>query len=205
VLAVPRTDTEIVGDVRDVTFTNVTATAQQGAVLYGSAESTLRNLTLDQVEIQIEDDPNSEVVGGNFDVRWITDTCPPSDPSLPTVYERSIPGLYARHVAGLELDGLGIDRADISSEYFAHGIECERFSGLEIDSYRGRQAPSGSGAATALRDGEVVSVRNSTAAPGAEAFLSLERTTDERVFGNNDVAGAESAIVGKTDAFDATE
>jgi polygalacturonase len=205
VLAVPRTATTDVGRVDGVRFSNITATAQQGAVVFGSTESTVENLAFDGVDLRIAGGEKSEAVGGNFDIRWITDTSPPSDPDLPNVYGRDVPGVYCRHVDGLVLHDVTVEWADDGSlpDYFSHAVECEQFADVTLDRFEGRAAPgTETQSAISLHDGRTVTVRDSTAPAGTGAFLELTETADQRLFVDNDVARAERALAGDEATFD---
>jgi hypothetical protein len=185
VTSIPRREGRELGTVRNVRFSNVLARGESGALVYGSEASSIENLRFDNVRIELRNSPRSDVRGGNFDLR-------PTSATM-ALFEHDVPGIYARHVEGFDVDGVEVAWPGDAEEYFSHGLEVESFEGVSIDGFEGRGED---GAAIALRDGADVSVRNSRAAPGTGTFLSLSDTADERLFVGNDLADADTAVDG---------
>ena len=186
------------GQVRDITFYNISGEAENSIVLYGSPEADIRGVSFDNVKFKIRMTRKevSEAVGGNFDLRWTA-----TDLSN-AVFKHDVAGLYGRYVDGLKIRDLTIEWGAEKPAYFSSGIECEDFKRLEIDGFEGRQASDSSkGAAILLRRGSGVSIRNSKAAAGTNIFLSVENVGGEHLFSGNDLANANVAFKGNTDGF----
>ena len=94
--AVPGMGSKTVGKIRNVRFSHIVATAQTGIVLYGSPESILKDITLEDIDLTIERGPLSDSYGGNIDLR------PANDLSL-AIFRHAIPAVFATGVDGLDI------------------------------------------------------------------------------------------------------
>jgi len=179
------------GVVRDVRFTNITAEAESGIVIYGSPGSIIRDITFDQIRLEIRAPKPSvaQSVGGNFDLRWV-------DTSMANaVFKHDIPAIYCRYTDGFKIQGFKIIWGNDLPNYFSNAIECEDFHDLSVADLEGRQAfGSSANAAIALRRGSTVSIRDSRAAKGTGVFLLLLGVTGERLFVDNDLSQARQAF-----------
>jgi hypothetical protein len=76
-------------------------------------------------------------------------------------------------------------------EFFSHAMQLEDSRDVVIDGFEGRQAQD-SGSAIFLDRVERISVRNSVAAHGTDAFLSAQELGDVRLFFGNDLGDAKT-------------
>ncbi len=183
------------GSVSGVRFSNITAEAENGIVLYGDPNGSIRDISFDQIRLRLRvarKDVNA-AVGGNFDLRWTTD-------SLKTaIFAHDIPGMYARYVKDLDIHGLKMEWADAMPGYYSSAMEVEDVQDLTIERFQGRQASTGSDdPVIVLNRVDGVSIRNSSAAEGASTFLSTKQVTGERLLEGNDLANAKRAFSAKT-------
>lgn len=176
--------------VRNIGFTNITAEAEGGALLWGAEGSAISGIDLNGVRVHMIA-PNPEFsasVGGNLDLRW----------TMPTpregIVSSDIPGIYANHVEGLRLRDVRVDWAAAMPTYFSDGLKVENFADVTIDSLAARQAQGSSGSAISLSDGSGVSITNSRALPGTHTFLYMDKVTGRRIFVNYDLKAAAQAI-----------
>jgi hypothetical protein len=176
--------------VRDVVFNNITAEAENGALLWGGEGTPISGVELNGVRLHmIAPDPVlSEGIGGNLDLRWTA-----TDPR-DGIVKSDIPAFYAKRVSGLRLRDVQVGWPVSIPDYFTDGIRIEDFDDLTIDAFSGRQAQAASGAAIFLKHGSGVSITNSRALPGTQAFLQLDQVRDRRVFVNYDLGGAVQGI-----------
>ena len=189
-VAPPRTDVPK-GSLRDLVFSNIIGTAESGIVIYGSKDDAIHDLDFRDIKLRIVAPPPaiSEAVGGNFDLRWTATSL------ANAIFKHDIPGIYSQYVDGFRVHDVRIEWGDGLPAYFSGAIECNHFQGLDIDGFDGRQAQlSGAGPVIDLKQGDGVSIRNSTASPGAGTFVSLSGVTQERLFVDNDVGLAKRAI-----------
>jgi hypothetical protein len=192
--ALPSADAKPPGVIRNLRFTNISADSENGILIYGTKESIIQDVLLDHVKLKIKPGPLSESYGGNFDLRGSV------SPEL-SVFKHDIPGLYCSYVDGLKIRGLELEWADNLPEFFSHGIECENFRNLEVNSFEGRQAHAqGKSSAISLSDGRGVTIRNSVAAGGTQIFLSHIGVTDALLL-DNDLSKAKVAISPAASSF----
>jgi hypothetical protein len=183
------------GSVSGVRFSNISADAESGIILYGDPKAMIRDISFDQIWLHLRvtrKDVNA-AVGGNFDLRWTADSFKTA------VFAHDIPGIYGRYVKGLEIHGLQVRWADGMPGYYSSALELEDVQDLTIERFQGRQASIGSDSPViALTRVKGVSIRNSTAAEGASTFISTSQVTGERLFAGNDLADANRAFSAKT-------
>ena len=182
--------------VHDVTFSNITADAENGVLIYGAEKSMISGLTLDNIRLKISA-PEASVarsMGGNFDLRWTAHNLQEA------IFKHDTPAVYCRWVEGMRVHGLSIQWGNNLPEYFSNGVECEQFRDIEIDRFEGKQAQP-SGAALSFSNGAGLSITGSTAAPGTATFLKLTNVTDRFAFVNYDLTAAKQIIEPRTATF----
>jgi parallel beta-helix repeat protein len=212
------------GEISNVTFSNISGNAESSIVLYGHPDAWLRNIAFDGVHFTMRTTRKdvSELVGGNFDFRWTA-------PSLKeTVFKHDIPGIYGRYVDGLHIHNSSIswcvtDACDdklvtakdakngreareekptgSTKGFFSSAIELEDFKDLDVDGFRGAEAPGSTVAAISLSNGIGVSIRNSTAGTGTQVFLEAHKVSGRRLLLSNDLANAGTVLKGDVAGF----
>jgi hypothetical protein len=178
-------------EIRDIRFTNIRGEAESGIMVYGSADSVVRNIAFDHIglEMRAAESRIAQSVGGNFDLRWTATNLSEA------IFKHNIPALYARYVDGITIRDFDLNWNDNLPGYFSSAIECEDFSNLEITEFKGREAPVSTGAAAIeLRRGNGVTIRESRAGKGTGSFLSLSDVSGERLFAENDLSDAQRAF-----------
>jgi len=186
------------GGLRDIVFSNITGTAESGIVIYGTKDDAIKDLDFRHIKLRIvSPSPKiSAAVGGNFDLRWTATSLSNA------IFKHDIPGIYCQYVDGFRIHDARIEWGDGLPSYFSEAIECNNFQGLDIDGFVGRQAQlSSQDSAIDLKQGEGVSIRNSTATQGVGTFVSLSGITEERLFVNNDLGRAHRALRPATSEF----
>jgi hypothetical protein len=184
--------------VRNVVFNNITAEAENGALLWGGDGSPITGVELNGVRLHMiaPSASLSESVGGNIDLRWTVVT-----PRY-GIIKSDIPALFAKKVNGLKLRDVQVDWNGSMPDYFSDGLRVEDFQDLSIDSFTGRQAQMGAGAAVFLQNGSGVSITNARALPGTRTFLQLDNVQDRRVFVNYDLTGAAKVLLPADQRFE---
>jgi len=181
----PCQQTDCKGGIHDVTFSNISAEAESGILIYGAENDPVRGLTLRGIRLKITA-PDPEIassMGGDFDLRWTAQSLQEA------IFKHDIPAMYCRWVQGLRVEGFELRWGENLPEYFSDGLACEHFRDVGIDHFEGRQAQA-AGAALNFADGAGLSVTGSTPAPGTASFLKLARVTDRRAFVNFDLQGS---------------
>ena len=177
--------------VHDVTFSNITAEAESGILIYGAEHNPVTGLTLDRIRLKITtpEPAIARSMGGNFDLRWTARNLQEA------IFSHDIPGVYGRWVQDFHVHELDLQWGENLPDYFSDGIHCEEFRDVTIDQFDGRQAQAARGAALSFSDGAGLSITGSTAALGTAVFLKLSNATDRRAFVNYDLSAAKQTIV----------
>jgi hypothetical protein len=184
------------GTIRNVRFQNVTATSESGILIYGTKESPITELSLENVHLTVRSGPLSQSYGGNFDLRS-------ADRDERALFKHDIAGLYAQQVDGLTVRDFRLSWQGELPDFFTDCLRVEHFNDVLIEGFRGRQAPSSKpGSALALSQGSGVSVRDCTAAEGTGLFLRADAVKG-RLFVNNDLSRARTASEPKEMPFQA--
>jgi parallel beta-helix repeat protein len=183
------------GVVRDIHFSNISAEAEGGIVLYGNPRVPMEAISFDgiRLHLRVTRKEVNAAVGGNFDFRWTADSMKTA------VFAHDVPGLYARGVNGLGIHGMEVQWADAMPAYYSSALVVEDAENLSVDRIVGRQASVGSEyPVIALMRVNGVSIRNSSAAEGASTFLSTSQVTGEELFEGNNLSRAKRAFNTKT-------
>lgn len=160
--------------VRNVTFSNITATGDHGVVLYADDRSTIESVTFENCRLTVQPSPLQESFGGNFDLR------PLWDPAR-KVFAHDVPALYARGVKELVLRNLAVAWREGVAAFCRHACEIEHCEDVTIDGFRGRQAHGGHDSPDAtivLRDDRAVVLRNSVLTKGGSRLLEATGVTE---------------------------
>lgn len=161
---------------RNVSFTNITATGDHGIVLYADDRSTIEDISFERCRLKLQPGALQESFGGNFDLR------PVWDPTR-KVFAHDIAAFYARGVKALALRDFAVAWADGLPAFCRHALEIEHFSDLVIEDFRGRQATvarAEEDAAIVLRHGRGAEIRHASLTPGGKRLLATEQVTDRR-------------------------
>jgi hypothetical protein len=153
--ALPGIGSKEVGTLSNIRFTNIIAKGEQGIVLYGSEESTLKDIRFENIQLTLVRGKLTDLYGGNFDLRAVNDP-------RQGIFKHDIPAIYARHVKGLTVRGLDLRWDESLPDYFTNAIFCEQFDGLTVEDFRGHAAPHApdQNAVIVLRDGKDAVVKD---------------------------------------------
>ena len=123
------------GPVKNIRFRNILAESESGIVIYGTDESHVTDVLLENVSIKISRGLNSDSYGGNFDLR------PVYTKDL-GIFAHDIPALYSQYTDGLKILGLNVQWESDLPDYMSHAIYCKRFNNLFIKDFHGTPAIS---------------------------------------------------------------
>jgi len=169
--------------IKNVTFSNISADAENGIMIFGTPNNVVKNITFDRIQLRIQGGRHGDAVGGNFDLRGMGAGLDSN------IFKHDIPGLYCQYVDGIHIHDFELAWADSLPDYFSDGIYIEHFNDLSIDGFTGRQGQA-SGSCIVAKHGTTLSISSSKAAKGAHKFLSAEDVKDQRSFINNDLIDA---------------
>jgi hypothetical protein len=122
------------GNVRNIQFNNIMATAEHGILLYGQEESSLDNIRLYNVHLKIVKGKETLGYGGNFDLR-------PATPAHLQLFAHDIPGIYAQWVKGLVITDFSLQWGPDLPAFFTHALECFHVDDLFIHNFVGEANP----------------------------------------------------------------
>jgi len=132
------------GRIRNVRFTNVSAEAESGIVLYGCPESILEEIVFTNFRLRITNSPLHLSYGGNFDLRGVADLSQ-------ALFQHDIPAVYGRYFKGLTLQDFKVGWEEGLPDFFNHALQCEHYQDLVLRNFEG-QAPHPGGQVLALSE-----------------------------------------------------
>lgn len=161
--ALPGNGSKEVGIISNVRFTNIIARGEEGIVLWGSDESTLKDVRFENVQLTLTRGAFTDINGGNFDLRATND-------GKLAIFKHDIPALFATHINGLTIQGLDVHWDASLPAYFTNAIWCDHFQNLNINGLKGSAGPMAAvnEAVVALRDGKGVVITNVEVVGGAK-------------------------------------
>ncbi|HUX97013.1 MAG TPA: glycosyl hydrolase family 28 protein [Bacteroidales bacterium] len=143
------------GQIRNVIFSNIIATGEQGILVFGRKESRIENISFNNVNLLIRKGRETLSYGGNFDLR-------PAAERPMQIFEHDIPGIYAQYVTNLSINGFELEWDPLLPDFFSNAIEVTEFKDLRIDRFHGEAAfNSGDKAAIKLSEGTDFIITNS--------------------------------------------
>jgi polygalacturonase len=139
--AIPRNPPTKVGTIRDVRITNVSGRAENTARVSGSAQSRIRNVRLEKVDLTL--DRWTKYPGGVWDNRPTTAT--------PDLEEHGTPGYSVRHADGVALRNCKLAWGQNRPDYFTHALEIEDSTAVDYAGFSGEAAHPSRDKAVAIR------------------------------------------------------
>ncbi|MFH0757221.1 MAG: glycosyl hydrolase family 28 protein [Bacteroidota bacterium] len=121
------------GPIRHIRFRNIIAESETGIVIYGTAESEISDILLENVSVQISSGVYSKTYGGNFDLR------PVYDRDL-GIFKHDIPALYSQYTEGLTIRGFNVRWGSDLPDYMSHAIYCKDCAAVTIEDFDGTAA-----------------------------------------------------------------
>jgi hypothetical protein len=146
------------GKIKNIRFSNITATAETGILIYGIPESTIEDIYFDKISLTINPGKYAESFGGNFDLQ-------PVFPASLSIFKHDIPGVYAQYVNNLSISGFELNWGSGLQPYFTNGIEINHFKNIKINGMHGGPAfPLKGLASIRISDGSGARIENNEGA-----------------------------------------
>lgn len=124
-----------VGRIRRVIFSDILAEGEGGVVIYGTPESPIDELTLQNLRLKVAAGPLTKDWGGNFDLR-------PSALPHEQLFKHDIPAVFVRHATGLRVRDLDVTWGTNLPEFYTSALEIEDTTG-RVQGFTGRAAHDG--------------------------------------------------------------
>jgi hypothetical protein len=114
-------------DIEDLHFTNITAEAEGGILIYGATDSIVRDIYLEQIRMHVRAPlPRiAKSVGGNFDLRWTATGLNEA------IFQHDIPAIYLRYIDGIRIRDFTLIWDDHLPGYFSNALEAENSRNLD--------------------------------------------------------------------------
>jgi polygalacturonase len=128
--AMPRTPDTAIGELSDIRIRNVIARAENSVRIYGSAESRIDGVTLDNVALTL--DRWTKYRGGIWDNQ--------PQPAGREFEVHGTPGFAIRHAHKVKLKECSVAWGAGAPDYFSHALEAVDAVGLEMSGFSGRAA-----------------------------------------------------------------
>lgn len=146
------------GSVSNLRLVNVTADSQAPVLLYSDRPGGIRDVLLDDFDLNLSAGPLTPLYGGNLDLR-------PVDPVEHGIVRYDVAGLKAENVDGLTMRNLHLRWKSAAPDFFRAGVEVTGFRDVTIDGFDG-SGPDNLTPAIWLHKGIGATVVNSRATRG---------------------------------------
>ena len=123
------------GQIRNVSFSNIRATGEQGILVFGREKSRIENISFNNVSLYIRNGRETLSYGGNFDLR-------PAAEKPMQIFEHDIPGIFAQYVSNLTVDGFHLTWDQALPDFFTNALEINNFDSVQIINMNGAYAPN---------------------------------------------------------------
>jgi polygalacturonase len=130
------------GQLRNVTFRDITCTGENGILVYGSEESVIEQVRFENLRLFIKDCELNKSTGGNIDLRGAL--------LEKQLFSADISGFYAQYVKGLIMNDVTIKWDNVKEEYFKYGIHIKYSSNLSLSDIEAEPSPSNSSLAPVM-------------------------------------------------------
>jgi len=122
------------GQIKNVTFLDITCKSENGILLYGSSESHLNDIRFENIRFEFTDSKLNDVAGGNIDLRGAY-----GDRQL---FAADISAFYAQYVDKLSLNDVTIQWGAVSKYYFQYGIHISQFNDVRLNNVKAVSSPA---------------------------------------------------------------
>ncbi len=122
------------GKIKNVTFRDITCTGEIGILIYGSRESMIEDVRIDNLYFVLNNSELNDVAGGNIDLRGAMGNN--------QLFSSDISAIYAQHVKNLTLNDVNISWGEVKQNYFKYGIHVKDFNELQLTNIKASASPS---------------------------------------------------------------
>ncbi len=128
--AIPRTPGGAIGTIHDILVQNVSGKAENSIRVNGSAQSRIRDVTLDNVKVTF--DRWTKYQGGVYDNRPTT--------AMDGIETHATVGISLRHADNISLKNCVVEWGKNVPDYFSHALQAEDVTGLKNNGFKGNGA-----------------------------------------------------------------
>ena len=122
------------GSIKHVFFNNIICKAENGILLYGSAESEIEDVVFKNIRFELTDSKLNDVAGGNIDLRG-------ASAEKNGLFESDIAGIMMSYVKNIRLEDVSLQWTGTRMPYFTHGLQLNHFSNVVVKDFNGAASP----------------------------------------------------------------
>jgi hypothetical protein len=118
-------ETGSLGQLKNVTFTNIQAKGENGIIIWGNENGSIQNVRFRNVTLDVVNGPLQSEYGGNFDLR-------PANILELNLFKHDIPGIFIRYARDVSFHDVHLKWEQEMHSNFRHGVWAENVDGLEF-------------------------------------------------------------------------
>lgn len=124
-----------IGIINNISFTNISCTAENSILMYASDETVMENISFNNFNLELKKGVLEEVSGGNFDLR-------PNTVQGKEIYASDIPVIYIENAKNVFFNQGNISWGKVDKPYYTHAIEAIKVNGLKLNNMTVASSPS---------------------------------------------------------------
>jgi len=132
--AVRGTEENKLGQIKNVTFRDITCFGETGILVYGSENSYIEDVTFENMKFVLNKSKLNAVAGGNIDLRGALGNM--------QLFASDISAFYAQFVNNLAMNNVSISWNGVAEEYFKYGIHVNVFENVQLTNVKATSSPS---------------------------------------------------------------
>jgi hypothetical protein len=118
-------ETGSLGQLKNVTFTNIQAKGENGIIIWGNETGSIQNVRFRNMTLDVVNGPLQNEYGGNFDLR-------PANTLELNLFKHDIPGIFIRFAQDVSFHDVHMKWEQEMHPNFRHGVWAENVDGLEF-------------------------------------------------------------------------
>lgn len=126
------------GIIDNIRFSGITTTSEAGILIWGTENSIIKNIRMENIRLTINKGRYTESYGGNFDLR-------PAYPLEQALFKHDIPGLYAQYVRHLTVTQFELNWGNGLPSFFTNAIDINHFGDILLEEINANPAPVSKG------------------------------------------------------------
>lgn len=132
--AIRGTEENKLGQIKNLTFRDITCFGESGILVYGSENSYIEDVSFENIRFVLSKSKLNAVAGGNIDLRAAFGN--------KQLFASDISAFYAQFVKNLVLNNVRISWNNVTEEYFKYGIHINEFEDVQLTNVKATSSPS---------------------------------------------------------------
>ena len=122
------------GQIRNITFRDVSCISENGILIYGSEESPIEDIRFENIRFKLIHSKLNYLAGGNIDLRGAM--------GERQLFASDISAFYGQYVNNLSLSSVSVKWDHADEKYFRYGVHIKDFMNLELTNLEASPSPS---------------------------------------------------------------